>query len=42
MIIDLLETVGFNGSPIFEIWIEIHGLGGVGMAVLKVDSKDMD
>ena len=36
MVLVLLETVSFNRSLRFEIWVEIQGHGGVGMVVMKV------
>ena len=41
MVIGLLETVIFNGSLIFDIWVDIQGRGGVGMRVLKVSGEDI-
>ena len=35
MIIGRLETVGFKGSPRFEIWIDIKGCGRMGMVVIN-------
>ena len=41
MVLGLIETVRFNGTPIFDIWFEIQGRGGVGLTVLKVDGEDL-
>ena len=42
MIIGRLETVGFKGSPRFEIWIDIKGCGRMGMVVLEVSDEDTE
>ena len=42
MILGLLETVGFNGSFSFDIWIDIQGRRGMGLVVLKVSSDYLE
>ena len=37
-----METVGFNSSHIFEIWVDIKGRWGVGMVVLQVYTDDIE
>ena len=41
MVLGLMETVRFNVSFSFEIWVEIQGHGGVGLVALKVDVEDI-
>ena len=36
MILGFLETMGFNGSLIFEIWVDIQGLIVLYLVVTKV------
>ena len=42
MILVCMETVGFKGRIIFEIWIEIQGCGRMGLVVLKVSGEDLE
>ena len=42
MVLGFLETVSFNGSLRFDIWVEIQGHGGVGLMVPKVDGEDIE
>ena len=42
MITGPMETVGFKGSLIFEIWIDIQGCGRIDMVALKIYGKDLE
>ena len=42
MILVCMETVGFKGRIIFEIWIEIQGCGRMGLVVLKVTGDNLE
>ena len=42
MVLGRLETVSFNDSLRFEIWIEIQGYVGVGLMVLDLAGEDIE
>ena len=41
MILGHLETVGFKGSLLFDIYVEIQGCARMGLVVLKVFGEDL-
>ena len=42
MVLGIPETVSFNVSLSFEIWVYIQALGGVGLMVLKVAGEYLE
>ena len=42
MVLVLLETVSFNESLRFEIWVEIQECGGLDLMVLNVAGEDLE
>ena len=41
IILGFLGTMIFNGSLSFERWVEIQGLQGLGLVVLRLDGEDL-
>ena len=42
MVLVLRETVSFNESLRFEIWVEIQECGGLDLMVLNVAGEDLE